>query len=100
MRDVDYHAEPGWQEGLEAQPQMREGMNDRAEVVASIAKGLAPVGPTHRYKHLLRAVRNVVQARTSHWHFVEFGSVHQAPLAVLRRAVIAAGLRFKPSPKP
>ncbi len=100
MSRVRYRAEPGWQEKLEAQPQMAKGMNDRAKVVAGIAKSIAPVGPTHRYKHLLRAVGNTVQARTSHWHFVEFGSVHQVPLAVLRRAVIQAGLKFRPHPKP
>ncbi len=100
MSHVDYEPEPGWEEKLTAQPQMRKGMNDRADVVAGIAKSIAPVGPTHRYKHLLRATGNKVRAFTSHWHFVEFGSVNQPPLAVLRRAVIAAGLRFKPTPKP
>jgi len=100
MSRVHYRPEPGWEEKLTAQPQMAKGMHERAEVVVGIAKSIAPVGPTHRYKHLLRAVGNVVQARTSHWHWVEFGSANQSPLAVLRRAVIAAGLRFKPSPKP
>lgn len=100
MSRVRYHAEPGWQEKLEAQPQMKKGMNERADVVAGIAKSIAPVGPTHRYKQLLRATGNKVRAFTSHWHFVEFGNSHQRPQGVLRRALIAAGLRFKPSPKP
>ncbi|HWC09258.1 MAG TPA: hypothetical protein VG458_09405 [Solirubrobacterales bacterium] len=100
MSHVRYRAEPGWQEKLEAQPEMDKGMNERADVVAGIAKSIAPVGPTHRYKHLLRATGNKVRAFTSHWHFVEFGSVNQRPLGVLRRAVIQAGLKFKPHPKP
>lgn len=100
MSRVRYHAEPGWQQKLEAQPEMAKGMNDRADVVAGIAKSIAPVGPTHRYKELLRATGNKVRAFTSHWHFVEFGNSHQRPQGVLRRAVIQAGLKFKPHPKP
>lgn len=100
MSRVRYRAEPGWQEKLEAQPRMKKGMNERADVVAGIAKSIAPVGPTHRYKELLRATGNKVRAFTSHWHWVEYGSVNQAPLGVLRRAAIQAGLKFKPHPKP
>ncbi len=100
MSRVRYRAEPGWQEKLEAQPKMAKGMNERARVVAAAAKAIAPVGKTHRYKNLIRPVKGAVHAFDWAWHWVEFGSVHQAPLGVLRRAVIQAGLKFKPHPKP
>ena len=100
MSRVRYRAEPGWKKGLMAQPEMAEGMNDRAKRVAKIVEGIAPVGPTGDYKRLIYAYGDKVYAHDFAWHWVEFGSVNNRPKGPLRRGVVAAGLRFEPHPKP
>lgn len=100
MSHVRYRAEPGWQEKLEAQPRMAKAKNARAREVAAVAKSIAPVGHTGDYKKLLYAFRDAVYAHDFSWHWVEFGSTKNRPYGVLRRAVIAVGLKFKPHPKP
>lgn len=101
-----YRAEPGWDEKLRAQPAMRDGMSDRAKIVAKHVRVAAPVGPPqddprHRhYKALVHPAGARVVAYSYRWHWVEFGSVHNHPSAPLRRGTLAAGLTFVPHPRP
>lgn len=95
-----YREEPGWEEGLRAQPLFQKGMNDRAKTVAKISKSIAPVDETGDYKRLIYASGNRVYAHDFAWHWVEFGSIHNVPKAPLRRGVLAAGLTFIPHPRP
>jgi hypothetical protein len=97
---VRYRAEPGWEEQLRAQPTMVKSMNGRAKVVAKTAKAIAPVDETGDYKRLIYASGPRVYAHDFAWHWVEFGSVHNAAKAPLRRGTIAAGLTFIPHPPP
>lgn len=74
------------------------GMRAAAEAVASAARTAAPDGgPGRGVRETIQAVEDgghFVAILDPFGHLVEWGSVHNAPYAPLRRGVRAAGLRL------
>jgi hypothetical protein len=89
---------------LERQVLYRTMMKGKAEETKQHAEMIAPRGRTGNYA----AGFELVQLSPGKWrllnsdfaaHWVEWGSVHQAPEAIIRRSVRAVGLSLRESPK-
>jgi len=89
----------GFEPGIRAQGDYRRGMRERAVIAAEFVEAAAP-RRTGYYERRIRARGSRVYAEDPFWHLVEFGSVNSVAYAPLRRGVVAAGLRFDPSPPP
>lgn len=75
-------------------------MRVRAGAVREFVEANAPER-TGYYKRRIKARFARVWAEDkSFWHLAEYGSINNPAYAPLRRGVIAAGLRFEPSPAP
>jgi hypothetical protein len=89
---------------LEGEPAYEALMETRAEEAKSHAEAMAPRGSTGDYADSFTLFKSGSRWKLGNldWaaHWVEWGSIHQAPLAILRRAVQAAGLHLKEAPKP
>ena len=79
-------------------------IRERAESAKTEAESIAPRGETGWYAdHFVLEEDGDVQRLgntdfAAHW--VEWGSIHNPPYAVLRRAAQAAGLHLREAPKP
>lgn len=88
---------------LQRQPQHREMLRAKADLVKDAAEHQSPIGETGDYIHgfvvTLPAGSRAVRARVGNTdfaaHLIEWGSVNNPPYAPLRRGVRAAGLRLK-----
>lgn len=96
---VRYRPNPLFEEEIRAQPEHQKGMRTITKGVAKSVRAVAPER-TGYYKRRVRAEGTKVRARDPFWHLIEFGSIHNAVFAPLRRGVRAAGLRFVQRPKP
>jgi hypothetical protein len=83
--------------GIQRQPAFQKAMRAKTAVARQAILAVAP-DRTGYYKKKIRQRGTTVIAADPFWHLVEFGSVNNPPYAPLRRGVIAAGLRFEPSP--
>lgn len=90
--------DPTFESKMEKEPGTIAFVDTTTGGVAEIAEDIAPK-KTGYYARRIRHLGARVQARDPFWHLVEFGSVKNTAYAPLRRAVIAAGLKLKPSPK-
>ena len=107
MSPVRYEPNPFYEAGIEKQEQFVRGRYSITKEIARLAKLFAPVRdakykrrlPPGVYKRRLKATLDRVEAPDSFWHWIEFGSVNNAPNAPIRRAVRAAGLRLVVLPK-
>jgi hypothetical protein len=91
---LEFTPNPGFEEELAADPATRLLMMGFAERALEAARAAAPV-VTGRYRDSLDVAEYhgapALISRSSFWHFVEFGSVHNPPHAPLRQGVAAAG---------
>lgn len=107
MSPVRYEPNPLYQAGIEKQEQFVKGRYSIAKGIVRLAKAFAPVRdakykrklPPGVYKRRIKALLVGVQVADPFRHWIEFGTVHQAPKAPIRRAVRAAGLRLVVLPK-
>jgi hypothetical protein len=83
--------------GIQRHPQFGKSMRERTAVARQCVLAVAP-DRTGYYKRRIRQRGTSIVAADFGWHWIEFGSVNNPPYAPLRRGVIAAGLRFEPSP--
>lgn len=89
---------------VERQALFQATMKEAAESCLSLAENIAPRGSTGHYSEAFEIVQVGNQWRLQNndfaAHWVEWGSVHQPPQAILRRAVTGVGLHLDESPKP
>lgn len=96
---VRYVPNPLFEEELRSEPQHEKGMRTITKGVAKSVRAVSPV-KTGYYRRRVKAVGTLVRTLDVFWHLVEFGSKNNPPYGPLRRGVRAAGLRFRPFPKP
>jgi hypothetical protein len=104
---VRYEPNPFYEVGIEAQERYISGRYSIAKDIARLAKLFAPVRDSKYkrrllpgvYRRRIRATPEGVEVPDPFRHWIEFGSVHNAPKAPVRRAVRAAGLRLVVFPK-
>jgi hypothetical protein len=99
MSRVTYVPNPLFEEEVQVQPQHQRGMRRITEVVAEAVRMLAP-HKTGYYERRVRAVGTKIRTLDVFWHLVEYGSKNSPAYAPLRRGIRAAGLHFRPRPKP
>jgi len=107
MAPVRYEPNPFYEVGIEAQPQYLKGRYAIVKEIARLAKAFAPVRrtklkrrqPPGVYKRRIKATPEGLIVPDPFRHWIEFGSVNQAPKAPIRRAVRAAGLHLVVLPK-
>jgi hypothetical protein len=79
---------------LQAEPEFKAFMDNATVSVADMARDLAPEH-TGYYKRRIRAIGRRVRTLDPFDFLIEFGSKNNPAYAPLRRAVRAAGLRFR-----
>lgn len=111
-----------WKGEVRSMPGMGRELHSQAVEVERRAEAIAPVGPTGMYRRSITVkrvegvqfvgrladiaggnenpARYAVATTDFAGHMVEWGSVNNAPYAVLRRAARSAGLRLREVPKP
>lgn len=98
-----YKPNPNLARMLVRTPQMIETLKVRAEEVADAVREIAPVGkskPGEHYVDQIEAVAGLengqatgrVNANKFTAGFLEFGTIHNRPFAILRRALESLGL--------
>lgn len=97
--NVRYRPNPLFEEEVRAQVVHERGMRKITKEVAAVTARLAP-DKTGYYQRRIKARGTAVTAEDFAWHMIEFGSVHNPPLAPLRRGLRASGVRLVKAPKP
>jgi hypothetical protein len=96
---VYYRPNPLFEEEVRVQPEHERGMRKITKAVAAMVRLVAP-HKTGYYERRVRARGTKIRVLDVFWHLVEYGSQNNRAYAPLRRGIRAAGLRFRPRPKP
>lgn len=95
---TSFRPDPRFKAGLQAQAEYKAMLRSRTEDVQVRAEQMAPRGATGDYAAGFRVTLPGTFARLSNVdpfaHLVEWGSINNPAYAVLRRAVLAAGLQL------
>lgn len=90
---TSFHRNPAVHAEIKAQPSAVAALEEQAAEVARTAKLLAPRHTGH-YARSITRIGTSVGTTDIAGHIVEWGSANNPPYAVLRRAVLAVGLRL------